>query len=187
MMVSVMLLSMVQLSSLAATVDYTITNPYASVSAYLGKDANHYKTNLHAHSTYSDATEPLDVMVKGYYDQNYDILGMADHGVIGVEWDDVPNGDKAVVPCVIVDIKRKKDKRNNQFAYIDLCTNNGIVEATIWSRQLKEYAELIQKGSCISILGRKEDNHLFVERVKPYEAWLEKIKKIRSKANIYNY
>ena len=109
------------------------------------------------------------------------------YDLIGVEWDDVPNGDKAVVPCVIVDIKRKKDKRNNQFAYIDLCTNNGIVEATIWSRQLKEYAELIQKGSCISILGRKEDNHLFVERVKPYKSWLEKIKKIRSKANIYNY
>jgi DNA polymerase-3 subunit alpha len=109
------------------------------------------------------------------------------YDLIGVEWEDVPNGDKAVIPCVIVDIKRKKDKRNNQFAYIDLCTNNGIVEATIWSRQLKEYADLIKKGSCISILGRKEDEHLFVERVKPYEVWLEKIKKIRSKASVYNY
>lgn len=109
------------------------------------------------------------------------------YDLIGTEWDDVSDGDKAVVPCVIVDIKRKKDKNNNPFAYIDLCINNQIVEATIWSRQLKEYSELITKGSCICILGRKEDNHLFVEKVKPYEVWLNKIKKLRAKANIDNY
>lgn len=106
---------------------------------------------------------------------------------IGTEWDDVPNGDKAVVPCVIVDIKRKKDKNNNPFAYIDLCINNQIVEGTIWSRQLKDYYELIEKGSCICILGRKEDSHLFVEKVKPYQEWLAHIKRIRQKANIFNY
>ena len=109
------------------------------------------------------------------------------YDLIGTEWDEVEDGDKAVVPCVIVDIKRKKDKNNNPFAYLDLCTNNGIVEATIWSRQLKEYSDLIKKGSCISILGRKKEGHLFVEKVKPYQVWLEKIKKIKAKASIYNY
>jgi len=109
------------------------------------------------------------------------------YDLIGTEWDDVPSGSKAVVPCVIVDIKRKKDRNNNQFAYLDLCINDRILEATIWSKQLKEYAELISKGSCICILGRKEDEHLFVERVKPYQVWLNKIKKIKAKANIYNY
>lgn len=109
------------------------------------------------------------------------------YDLIGTQWDEVPSGDKAVVPCVIVDIKRKKDKHNNQFAYIDLCINNQIVEATIWSRQLKDYAELINKGSCICILGRKEDNHLFVEKVKPYQEWFSKIKRLHAKANIYNY
>ena len=98
---------------------------------------------------------------------------------IGTEWDDVPSGEKAVVPCVIVDIKRKKDKNNNPFAYIDLCTSNQIVEATIWSRQLKEYYELIEKGSCVCILGRKEENHLFVEKVKSYNQWLYDIKNKR--------
>ena len=109
------------------------------------------------------------------------------YDLIGTEWDDVQDGDKAVVPCVIVDIKRKKDKNNNPFAYIDLCTNNGIVEGTIWSRQLKQYSDLITKGSCISILGRKKEGHLFVEAVKPYQVWLDKIKRIKAKANIYNY
>ena len=107
--------------------------------------------------------------------------------LIGTEWDDVLDGDKAVVPCVIVDIKRKKDKNNNQFAYLDLCINDGVVEATIWSRQLKEYSDLIAKGSCVSILGKKEDGHLFVEKVKPYNVWLDKIKRMKTKANIYNY
>jgi DNA polymerase III alpha subunit len=109
------------------------------------------------------------------------------YSLIGTEWDDVPNGNKAVVPCVIVDIKRKKDRNNNQFAYLDLCINDRILEATIWSKQLKEYTELINKGSCICILGRKEDGHLFVEKVKPYQVWLDKIKRIKTKANVYNY
>ena len=101
--------------------------------------------------------------------------------LIGIEWDDVPNGNKAVVPCVIVDIKRKKDKNNNPFAYIDLCINNQIVEGTIWSRQLKEYYELIEKGSCVCILGRKEDNHLFVEKVKSYNQWLDDVRRKKSR------
>lgn len=92
---------------------------------------------------------------------------------IGIEWDDVQNGEKAIVPCVIVDIKRKKDKNNNPFAYIDLCINNQIVEGTIWSRQLKEYSDLVAKGSCVCILGRKEENHLFVEKLKTYQQWLQ--------------
>lgn len=98
---------------------------------------------------------------------------------IGIEWDDVPNGEKAIVPCVIVDIKRKKDKNNNPFAYIDLCINNQIVEGTIWSRQLKEYSDLVAKGSCVCILGRKEDNHLFVEKLKTYQQWLSDTQHLR--------
>lgn len=101
--------------------------------------------------------------------------------LIGTHWDDVPSGEKTVVLCVISDIKRKKDKNNNPFAYLDLITSDRIIEATIWSRQLKEYFDLISKGKCLAILGRKEDDHLFVEKIKPYTVWLEKIKRTRSK------
>lgn len=100
--------------------------------------------------------------------------------LINSNWDDAPNGEKTVVLCVISDIKRKKDKNNNQFAYLDLITSDRIIEATIWSKQLKEYFGLIAKGKCLAILGRKEDDHLFVERVKPYTVWLEKIKRTKS-------
>lgn len=89
LLVATMLFSVLQISSVAV-VDYKITNPYESVTAYLGNDNNHYKTNLHTHSTYSDADIDLSTMVKGFYNQNFDVLAISDHGVIGVEWDETP-------------------------------------------------------------------------------------------------
>ncbi len=91
-MVMALMVGLVSTSAVAAEsdVDYKITNPYASVSAYLGNMNNHYKTNLHTHSTYSDANIDLATMVKGHYDRNFDVLAMADHGVIGVEWNETP-------------------------------------------------------------------------------------------------
>lgn len=92
------------------------------------------------------------------------------------DWDMVDDGDKITLFCVIVDIKRKKDKNGNQFAYLDLYTPFGIIEATIWSAQLKQYSENIKKGTCLAVLGRKKEEHFFVEKVKPYNVWLEQIK-----------
>ncbi len=90
LMVAAMLFSVAQVSVFASDVDYKITNPYESVMAYIGNEDNHYKTNLHTHSTYSDALMPLDAMVKEHYNQDFHVLGFADHGVIGVEWDQEP-------------------------------------------------------------------------------------------------
>ncbi|MBE6747999.1 MAG: hypothetical protein E7557_02085 [Ruminococcaceae bacterium] len=85
-----MIFGLMQISVSAAGTTYKITNPYESVAHLLGNDANHYKTNLHTHSTYSDATIPLTEMVKEHYSQDYDILGISDHGVVGREWDEQP-------------------------------------------------------------------------------------------------
>ena len=93
------------------------------------------------------------------------------------DWDMVEDGDKATLFCVIVDIKRKKDKNGNQFAYLDLYTPFGIIEATIWSSQLKQYSDDIKKGNCLAILGRKREEHFFVEKVKPYNTWLDQMRK----------
>jgi len=87
-------------------------------------------------------------------------------------WDEIDTGEKAVVICVIVDIKRKKDKNNNAFAYLDLYTPYGIIEATCWARQYKEYNDLIKKGNSLAILGRKREGQFFVESIKTYKKWL---------------
>ncbi len=74
----------------ANDVDYKISNPYKSVENLLSNPENHYKTNLHTHSTVSDATVDYADMIKGYYENNFDILAFADHGVIGKYWNEEP-------------------------------------------------------------------------------------------------
>ena len=70
--------------------DYTIVSPYEDV-IWSGENAwGAYKGTLHSHTTYSDADVDLATMVKEYYEQDYDFLANADHGVTGVEWNKEP-------------------------------------------------------------------------------------------------
>ncbi|MBQ8016429.1 MAG: hypothetical protein IJ264_09635 [Clostridia bacterium] len=73
------------------TVSYKIKNPYESVAGLIGNDSNHYKTNLHTHSTYSDANNTMTDMIEGFYDNDFDILAFAEHGILGKEWDKDPS------------------------------------------------------------------------------------------------
>lgn len=74
----------------ADTTDYKIVSPYEDV-IWSGKDAwGAYKGTIHTHTSYSDAGESLSTMVKEYYNQGYDFLGNADHGITGVEWNKEP-------------------------------------------------------------------------------------------------
>lgn len=88
---------------------------------------------------------------------------------------DVKDGQKAVVLCVLTDIKRKKDKKGNQYAYLDLYTPYGMIESICWASKYKEYQSYIEKGKCLSILGRKGEDKLFVESIKSFEEWKEDI------------
>ncbi|MBQ4625847.1 MAG: hypothetical protein IJB45_01185 [Clostridia bacterium] len=75
----------------AADTDYKIVSPYEEV-VWEGENAwGAYKGTLHSHTTYSDADESLSVMVKEYYNQDYDFLANSDHGITGVEWDKEPD------------------------------------------------------------------------------------------------
>lgn len=90
------------------------------------------------------------------------------------DWNDVQEGAEGVLLAVVVDLKRKKDKNNNVFAYVDLYTVNGIVEAVAWSSIFKAHSELLQKGKCIALIGRKgENSQMFIKKAKDFKAWLE--------------
>lgn len=91
-------------------------------------------------------------------------------------WDDVLQDAECTLLSVIVNIKRKKDKNGHMFAYLDLYTPDGIIEATAWSAQMKEYTDQIIKGNCVAMYGRKNDNHFFLKYLKPYEEWAEEMK-----------
>lgn len=69
---------------------YKIVSPYEDV-VWSGDNAwGAYKGNLHSHTTYSDADEDLPTMVKEYYEQGFDFLANADHGVTGTPWNVEP-------------------------------------------------------------------------------------------------
>lgn len=70
---------------------FKITNPYGSVTELIGEDVNHYKTNLHTHSTYSDANNTMTDMINAAYDLDFDILAITEHGILGKEWDKEPS------------------------------------------------------------------------------------------------
>ncbi|MBE6784714.1 MAG: hypothetical protein E7538_00575 [Ruminococcaceae bacterium] len=83
---SVMMLLSLSAVAFAADADYTIVSPYADV-IWEGENAwGAYKGSLHSHTTYSDADIDLATMVKEYYNQDYDFLANADHGITGKAW-----------------------------------------------------------------------------------------------------
>ena len=86
-----MLMQFAIIGASAADADYTIVNPYNEV-VWNGADAwGAYKGTIHSHTTYSDAEDTLPVMVKEYYNQDYDFLAISDHGITGVDWDKEPD------------------------------------------------------------------------------------------------
>lgn len=88
-MLFVMQLGICSVGASAAS-DYKIVSPYADV-VWSGKNAwGAYKGTIHTHTSYSDAGESLSAMVKEYYNQDYDFLANADHGITGVEWNKEP-------------------------------------------------------------------------------------------------
>lgn len=86
--ITLSLLMLLSVSVMASASDkgYTIVSPYADV-VWDGENAwGAYKGSLHSHTTYSDADVDLATMVKEYYNQDYDFLANADHGITGKEW-----------------------------------------------------------------------------------------------------
>ena len=73
---------------------YKIKNPYKNVMPLISGENYHYKTNLHTHSTYSDANNSMADMIFGFYDNDFDILAFAEHGILGKEW----NVEPSIIP-----------------------------------------------------------------------------------------
>lgn len=76
---------------------FKILSPYNDIQNLISESDNHYKTNLHTHSTYSDANNTMSEMIDGFYDNNFDILAFAEHGLLGKEWDQ----DPTIVPLFL--------------------------------------------------------------------------------------
>lgn len=67
--------------------DYIITNPYENVN---WDEWKAYKTQLHCHTTASDGFMKIKEAVQSYYDMDYDVVAITDHGTNNLGWNKSP-------------------------------------------------------------------------------------------------
>lgn len=84
---------------------------------------------------------------------------------------EIEDGSDCTIVCSIIDVKRKKDKKNKQYAYLDLFTTEGIIEGIAWASCYAVYSDLIKKGSHIAIYCTKSDDKAIVKEVKTLNQW----------------
>ena len=89
------------------------------------------------------------------------------------QFEDVPLGEKCAIVGVISQIQKKKDKNKKQFAFVNIYSSFGLVEGILWHTQLKEYEDLVKKGSQVAIKCKKDaEDRIIIEKMKPYSQWL---------------
>ena len=89
------------------------------------------------------------------------------------QFEDVPLGEKCAIVGVISQVQKKKDKNKKQFAFVNIYSSFGLVEGILWHTQLKEYEDLVKKGSQVAIKCKKDaEDRIIIEKMKPYSQWL---------------
>lgn len=96
------------------------------------------------------------------------------YSIITTQFEDVEIGGKSVLVGIISKVQKKKDKNKKQFAFVNIYTPYGLIEGTLWHTQLKEYEDIVKKGSKIAVIGRKDgDDKIIIEKMKPFNQWLQ--------------
>ena len=89
LMAIVLISGVIPFSAAAATgcEDFIITNPYENVN---WDEWKAYKTQLHCHTTASDGFLKIKDAIQLYYDLDYDVVAITDHGTNNLGWNRVP-------------------------------------------------------------------------------------------------
>ena len=162
------------------SVNFKITNPYESVTELICEKENHYKTNLHTHSTYSDANDTMTKMIEGFYDNDFDILAMTEHGVFGKEWDQDPSiiplytfqnlwHGKRVHPTTaqykaILAGTHKTEKNSRTKKRGLMCVPN-CIEANMFTLMKNHVNGYFTDDSCEGICGKENDFEIPISKI----------------------
>ena len=92
-------------------------------------------------------------------------------------FEDIENGDQAVIVGVIAHIQKKKDKNNKPFCFMNIYSIFGILEVCVWSSTYEKYSGLIVKGNKVAVLADKRDDKAYLSSIKTYNDWLSKRQK----------
>lgn len=91
-------------------------------------------------------------------------------------FEDVEDGEMCTIVGIISKVQKKKDRHGKTFAYINIYSSFGLTEGIVWHSTLKEYEDLITKGSQIAIYCQKDsEDKVIVKEIKPYYQWLSEI------------
>ena len=89
-------------------------------------------------------------------------------------FEDIEDGESCVLVGIISRVQKKKTKSGNQFAFVNVYSSVGLIEAIVWSSQLKQYEDLIKKGTQVAMKCIKEnDTQVVCDSVRDYHEWLE--------------
>lgn len=89
-------------------------------------------------------------------------------------FDSIEEGESCVLVGIIAKVQKKKTKSGNQMAFVNIYSSNGLIESVVWSSQLKEFEDLIKKGTQIAMKCKKEnESQVVCESIKDYSAWIK--------------
>lgn len=92
------------------------------------------------------------------------------------------NGDKCVIVGVISKIQKKKTKKGQQFAFVNIYSGDGIIEIVLWPDALQKFQDLVVKGQQVAVLGKKDgDDKMIADKLKSYDQWLTDVSKKRNR------
>ena len=115
-------------------------------------------------------------------EQFWDFEALKAYKYIDTSFQDVQEGDTCIIIGVISKVQKKKTKTGQQFAFVNIYSSFGLIEAVIWSSQLKEHEDLIKKGSQIAMLCKKDsETNVVCNQMRSYDSWLNYIKKKKEK------
>ena len=89
-------------------------------------------------------------------------------------FENIEEGESCVLVGVISKVQKKKTKTGNQFAFVNIYSSTGLIEAIVWSTELKQNEDLIKKGNQIAMKCIKEnESQVKCESIKSYNKWLQ--------------
>lgn len=138
---------------------------------YLEKEENKYRAYIDKHQKYLDDQEfwefqSLQVfLTSNPFEEVYKYLN--------VTFQETKIGNECVIPGVLAKVQKKKDRNNKTYAFVNIYSAFGLVEAMVWHSQYKQYEELLKKGSKIAMLCKKDnEDKVMCKDIKVYDDWL---------------
>lgn len=86
---------------------------------------------------------------------------------------EVENHQYGTLIGVISSVQKKRDKRKNTYAYLNIASVDGIQEVLVWSREYNKNINFINKNQKVVIHYLKKDNSLIAQEFKDFDEWYD--------------